>query len=71
MTPGDERTAKRRHRRRVHQLRIRLRAARRWLEDLEVAAQATGAWALAAEARELADAVDAELARLAVDRWRL
>jgi len=42
----------------------------RWLEDLEVAAQATGAWQLAEEARELQTAARAELARLAVDRGR-
>lgn len=70
MASSDERTARRRARRREHQLRVRLRAAARWLEDLEVAAQATGAWALACEARELQDSARAELARLAVDRTR-
>jgi len=70
MTSRDERTAKRRERRRIHQLRIRLRAARHWLSDIELAAQAAGAWELAADVRQLLTAVDGELARIAVDHER-
>jgi len=66
----DERTAKRRERRRIHQLRVRLRAARRFLLDLELAAQAAGAWELAADVRHLLTACDGELARIAVDHER-